>query len=347
MHDDDEDELLLPEARSRQKKTPRIRNDEHVDCPTRWNGRIVIVIGSFLMITVMSAAGLYLFLNRDRWSFRWTEHDGPSTMKEVTAGFFLGVEGTGHHLWTDLFVETHRYEATVLSYHWPRFPVLGEHVSDWLYSLNSTILLDASAHATMSITGGSYPRGYNGYHILTERFDSFNRDEQQFGVHLDVRTVVMKRHLASTVASAIRRGFQPIEKRPGQHWKGMQLIEKQIRRMSQDQWVMIDHEDFLRRPQEYAHIIAKWFRIGNVSALELGLRKVKVRAPERNIEQESWEKIKAWDARQNVTTGFNMEQAVQDVVGRWEADENSIWNNDCVLVSPENHDFINTGHECW
>merc|ERR1712130_58687 len=212
------------------------------------------------------------------------------------------------------------------------------------------ILLNTSAHSTVSITGGSYPYGdaesYPNVSVFVEQFEAFNRNEPQYGVHLQIRAVVMKRHLASTVASAIRRRFRPIETRPHRHWKGMQLIEEQVRRMTPDQWIMIDYEDFLRRPQEYAPIVAEWFRIGNLSALELGLRSVKTRAPERDIVQESWEAIRAWDNLNSKKGGFNMEQAVQDVMGRWEAEKDSIWNNDCVLVSPENLDFLQTEHQC-
>jgi len=129
----------------------------------------------------------------------------------------------------------------------------------------------------------------------------------------------------------------------------MQLIEEQVRSVSQDQWIMIDYEDFLLRPQEYAPILAKWFRIDNLSAFEMGLGALKKRCPERDIEQESWDRIRKWDAEHSNHSGegFSMEQTVLEVVRKWKADKDSIWNDECVVVSPENVKFIEEGFKCF
>merc|ERR1712098_572772 len=98
------------------------------------------------------------------------------------------------------------------------------------------------------------------------------------------------------------------------------------------------------RPQEYAPVLAKWFEV-NITSFKQGLGEVKVRDPARNIIQESWDSIRKWDKQHNGSggNGNTLERVVYDVMKLWEVDTNSIWNNDCVLVSPENQGFIDEG----
>merc|ERR1712062_534226 len=122
------------------------------------------------------------------------------------------------------------------------------------------------------------------------------------------------------------------------HWDGMKLIEAQVRSLSQDEWIMIDYEDLLLRPMDYVSILAKWFGLENGSGLRKGFSIVGVRSPERDIEEESWERIKKWDT-ENSDGEPVMEGLVLNVMHKWSLDATSIWNNPCVVVTPDNSSF--------
>ena len=209
-------------------------------------------------------------------------------------------------------------------------------------------------HSVVPVGTASYPMGNFNFPNFTSqltRFEAFDRDKSgAFGVRLSVRMVVMRRHLASTVASAIRREFRIINQRPALHWRGMQLIEEMLRGASQDEWVMIDYEDFLRRPLMYASLLARWFGCDNEDALRAGLETVKVRAADKDVLAESWQVLRDWDeqhASNNAETGFGMEAAVRDVMQKWQTDNDSVWNNECVVVSPDNASFAQQGSRCF
>lgn len=160
----------------------------------------------------------------------------------------------------------------------------------------------------------------------------------------------MKRSLACTMASAIRRGFKPIQNRVELHSKGMEAIEEQVRSTSQNNWIMIDYEDFLTRPLAYAPVLADWWRVDNVSAFMTMFEEIKVRDPERNVLEESWQRIGEFDeksSKNKLKEQLTMEEKVRNMVHKWAENEQSIWNNDCVLVSPENTRFIENGYECF
>lgn len=160
----------------------------------------------------------------------------------------------------------------------------------------------------------------------------------------------MKRSLASTVASAIRREFRNIQHRVQLHERGMELIDAQIRGVSQDYWIIIDYEDFLIRPLEYAPILGKWFHIENVDALMHGLGEVKVRSLERNVLAESWQIIREWDKenfQHHLNDNFTMEYQVQNIMQKLDETERSMWNNGCVVVRPESMKFIENGFKCF
>ena len=156
----------------------------------------------------------------------------------------------------------------------------------------------------------------------------------------------MKRPLAMTMASAIRRRFSGIEHKVQLHWKGMQLIEEQVRSTAQNNWIMIEYEDFLLRPMEYAPILEQWFHIEKASFAP-GLSTVEVRSPDRNILEESWQRIREWDEEYSRKQYLgNMETTVRDMMQKWNENEESIWNNECVIVTPEKTMFADDGFEC-
>ena len=278
--------------------------------------------------------------------------------KVLTTAFWLGTEGTGHHLFNKIWHYTREERVLgniyVLAY-WADRPPFQDRIDQWLRYNISKMMENITYDAYIGLGIDSHPAAtHNGvprwpnFTSFVERWDTFNRFEQKDRIHLKIRSVVMKRHLASTVASAIHRNFSSILMKPQWHWEGLQKIEQQLRSASQDQWIMLDYEEFLLRPKEYAGVLAQWFGHNNVEAMTRGLGHVKVRSPERNILNESWQEIRDWDrANSNHSDGPTLEQEVQRVMKEWEESTDSIWNNECVVVSPEHFDFIQQGFRCF
>eukprot|EP01083_Nonionella_stella_P030795 84344_1 len=299
-------------------------------CCTRIMATLILMIIFIAYIIVNTS--LHRQYNVANYELQYFIEPDNTNYVNITMISFLGVEGSGHHLFQSIFRQMSKAETPNSSVHivyavddriHPKYMFLHGvwwpsccqilNITEMLQVLNFTDTFyskaDNSHTRLIFITSpqASYPCGNGGQNPYYPRLVSLVEDvnsrnirlnDTTLQINIDLRLIVLKRHFIKTITSSCIHRFGSCELRVFQHYNGFMSIDTLTKSIKQHYFIVIDYHDLCHRSSLYAHILSKWLNIDNIALMKYGLSVIdpfKANAS-RTVElQNAWHEIERWD----------------------------------------------------
>eukprot|EP01084_Bolivina_argentea_P145387 254833_1 len=167
-----------------------------------------------------------------------------------------------------------------------------------------------------------------------------------------LKLIVLKREWVSCMVSSCINRYGRCTIRARILPQALHLLDLQLRQISQNQWFVLNYDDFVQRPMEYKDIVSEWLGIDS-EIVQRGLSLVNKKKGAQDAVKRAWADVSAdWSrasdngdlSRQNlkglkdkIVNGFYSEEAKTNA---------PLFYDDCVVVTPENKQFISNDFQC-
>eukprot|EP01083_Nonionella_stella_P033712 92263_1 len=313
--------------------------------------------------------------------------DDASLMNVTNLTIFtlIGTEGTGHHVFKEIFdrmssnirstsnttiIMGQKYN-NLIEYCCSCYGLTRGHIKRILRYTKDFYRKHPSRLLFFTTSQQSYPCGldfvFPNMTGLVELIEEVN-DAQPTLFHITLRFIVLRREYVETMSSSCIHRFGDCQLRTQLLHKAIFLIDQDLRTMHHRYWIMIDFNELLQNPLDYAKILSAWLNINDVELMKYGLSAIDTSIKHASSLQKSWQKIREWDRgaflkpvpkywkeaqQKNIThiykkqnMSFDLENTIREMFYYDEKVNQTVLHNECALVSPLNTVFMNPHVTC-
>eukprot|EP01083_Nonionella_stella_P033711 92261_1 len=320
-----------------------------------------------------------------------TSHDDSlMNVTNLTVFTLIGTEGTGHHVFKEIFdkmsapdisttsnttIIMGREHNKLIEYccscagltrgHIKRILRFTKHFYRKKPSRNKSTLL------FFTTSQQSYPCGVNftfpNMTGLVKLIEEVNEAQPKL-YHITLRFIVLRREYVETMSSSCIHRFGDCQLRTQLLYKAIFLIDQDLRTMHHRYWIMIDFNELLKNPLDYAQILSVWLNINDVELMRHGLSAIDTSIKHASSLQKSWQKLRKWDRgvflkpvpkywreakQKNIThiykkqnMSFELESTVRKMFYYDDKVNQTVLHNECALVAPRNTAFMKPHVTC-
>ena len=180
-------------------------------------------------------------------------------------------------------------------------------------------------------------------------------------MYINLRYIVMKRNWIETIVSSCIHRFGDCKERVRTHYNGFTWINEQLQQIKQKYWIMIDYFDLCKRPNEYAPIFSKWLNINNDELVRNALSVIRSSNTSHIDKLKSyWNEVQRWDKGEYIEPtklyfapkryvkqdlNFSLADSILEKFS-FEQMKQTVWIDNCVVVDPDNLQFLQFNHTC-
>eukprot|EP01084_Bolivina_argentea_P300737 518650_1 len=235
----------------------------------------------------------------------------------VTIFTFIGIEGSGHHLFQSIFrkmreLTDHSNKSIKIIDKYSHLGSCRQLASKHLNKMIKTTYFYQQEsdinHLLFAVTTQlSYPCGGRVYPNMPNLVTLVEDANRKYNVNFNLRFIALKREwIECVVSSCVHRYHGGCKENSKNQFHGKQLIEQQLQIIPKTYWIIIDFHDFTKRKYEYVNIISEWLNIHNTVLVEKSFSVVKSTKGVNNSVHNAWESAHLHDEEYSRINDFNL-----------------------------------------
>ena len=156
-------------------------------------------------------------------------------------------------------------------------------------------------------------------------------------IEIDIKIIVMKREWVECIVSACVHRYGDCSGRVQFQPAVLSMIQSQIMSIDPKFWIMIDYEDFVKRPMEYIDIINDYLLINDKLLIEDAIKTI-VKASATSEKKSGWDELKR--------NAKKLAKLVENLLySDYSKNMWPLYNSPYFCVTPENRAFLDSKYK--